>query len=47
MEKAGIGNEDLLVVDKSLEAKNNDIVIAAQMENLRLKDILILMAKDI
>ena len=28
MEKAGIGNEDLLVVDKSLEAKNNDIVIA-------------------
>jgi len=29
MEKAGIGNEDLLVVDKSLEAKNNDIVIAA------------------
>ena len=29
MEKAGIGNEDLLVVDKSLEAKNNDIVIAS------------------
>ena len=28
MEKAGIGNKDLLVVDKSLEAKNNDIVIA-------------------
>ncbi len=28
MEKAGIGNEDLLVVDKSLKAKNNDIVIA-------------------
>jgi DNA polymerase V len=28
MEKAGIGDEDLLVVDKSLEAKNNDIVIA-------------------
>lgn len=29
MEKAGIGDEDLLVVDKSLEAKNNDIVIAS------------------
>ena len=29
MEKAGIGDEDLLVVDKSLEPKNNDIVIAA------------------
>ena len=29
MEKAGIGDEDLLVVDKSLEAKNNDIIIAA------------------
>tara|TARA_B100000900_G_scaffold413015_1_gene436012 strand:- start:794 stop:1252 length:459 start_codon:yes stop_codon:yes gene_type:complete len=29
MEKAGIGNDDLLVVDKSLEAKHNDIVIAA------------------
>ena len=28
MEKAGIGDEDLLVVDKSLEAKSNDIVIA-------------------
>lgn len=28
MEKAGIGDGDLLVVDKSLEAKNNDIVIA-------------------
>ena len=28
MEKAGIGNDDLLVVDKSLKAKNNDIVIA-------------------
>ena len=28
MEKAGIGDEDLLVVDKSLEAKTNDIVIA-------------------
>ena len=29
MEKAGISDEDLLVVDKSLEAKNNDIVVAA------------------
>ena len=29
MEKAGIRDEDLLVVDKSLEAKNNDIVVAA------------------
>ena len=29
MEKAGIGDEDLLVVDKSLEPKNNDIVIAS------------------
>ena len=29
MEKAGIGDEDLLIVDKSLEPKNNDIVIAA------------------
>ena len=28
MENAGIGNNDLLVVDKSLKAKNNDIVIA-------------------
>ena len=28
MEKAGIGDEDLLVVDKSLEAKSNDILIA-------------------
>ena len=28
MEKAGIGDEDLLVVDKSLEAKSSDIVIA-------------------
>tara|TARA_B100000676_G_scaffold113760_2_gene113383 strand:- start:837 stop:1283 length:447 start_codon:yes stop_codon:yes gene_type:complete len=28
MEKAGIGNDDLLVVDKSLKVKNNDIVIA-------------------
>ena len=28
MEKAGIGNDDLLVVDESLKAKNNDIVIA-------------------
>ena len=29
MEKAGINDEDLLGVDKSLEAKNNDIVVAA------------------
>ena len=29
MEKAGISDEDLLVVDKSLEPKNNDIVVAA------------------
>ena len=29
MEKAGISDEDLLVVDKSLDAKNNDIVVAA------------------
>ncbi len=29
MEKAGISDEDLLVVDKSLEAKSNDIVVAA------------------
>ena len=29
MEKAGVGDEDLLVVDKSLEVKNNDIVIAS------------------
>tara|TARA_B100000029_G_C16933514_1_gene725986 strand:- start:39 stop:491 length:453 start_codon:yes stop_codon:yes gene_type:complete len=28
MENAGINDEDLLVVDKSLEAKNKDIVIA-------------------
>ena len=28
MEKAGINDEDLLVVDKSLNAKNNDIVVA-------------------
>ena len=27
MEKAGIGNDDLLVVDKSLKAKNNDICL--------------------
>ena len=29
MEKAGISDEDLLVVDKSIEAKSNDIVVAA------------------
>ena len=29
MEKAGISDEDLLVVDKSIEPKNNDIVVAA------------------
>ncbi len=29
MEKAGISDEDLLVVDKSLDPKNNDIVVAA------------------
>jgi len=29
MENAGISDEDLLVVDKSIEAKNNDIVVAA------------------
>ena len=29
MEKAGISDEDLLVVDKSLEPKSNDIVVAA------------------
>ena len=29
MESAGIGDSDILVVDKSLDAKNNDIVIAA------------------
>ena len=28
MEKAGIRDNDILVVDKSLEAKNNDIIIA-------------------
>ena len=28
MEKAGIKVNDILVVDKSLEAKNNDIIIA-------------------
>jgi len=29
MEDAGINDEDLLVVDKSLEAKSGDIVVAA------------------
>ena len=29
MEKAGISDNDLLVIDKSLEPKNNDIVVAA------------------
>jgi SOS-response transcriptional repressors (RecA-mediated autopeptidases) len=29
MEKAGISDEDLLMVDKSLDSKNNDIVVAA------------------
>ena len=29
MEKAGISDNDLLVVDKSLNPKNNDIVVAA------------------
>ena len=29
MENAGIGDNDILVVDKSLDVKNNDIVIAA------------------
>tara|TARA_B100001123_G_C15210243_1_gene986956 strand:- start:566 stop:1018 length:453 start_codon:yes stop_codon:yes gene_type:complete len=29
MDRAGISDEDLLVVDKSLEPKNNDIVVAA------------------
>ena len=29
MEKAGISDNDLLVVDKSLDPKNNDIVVAA------------------
>ena len=29
MDQAGISDEDLLVVDKSLEPKNNDIVVAS------------------
>ncbi|RPH01769.1 MAG: translesion error-prone DNA polymerase V autoproteolytic subunit [Candidatus Pelagibacter sp. TMED153] len=29
MENAGIGDNDILVVDKSLDVKNNDIVVAA------------------
>ena len=29
MERAGISDNDLLVIDKSLEPKNNDIVVAA------------------
>jgi DNA polymerase V len=41
MTDAGINHDDILVVDRSLEAKNRDIIIAILEGNLTVKRLLI------